>query len=47
MCDNQQPQPCEGHLVKCARCSKKPGIEPGCAFEPCTTCKGVGHVLLK
>lgn len=47
MGDNQRPLECPGHVVKCARCSKNPGIEPGYATTACKTCGGAGHVLLK
>lgn len=47
MSDNQQPQPCPGHVVKCATC-KGTGRDPLTPLiSACDVCKGVGHVLLK
>ena len=45
---DQSQQSCDGHVVKCANCSEKPGRDPNRpSWEVCPVCKGVGSVLLK
>lgn len=43
MGDNQEQQPCPGHVVRCGSCQgsgKQMGLK-------CDICEGVGSVLLK
>jgi DnaJ-class molecular chaperone len=47
MPDNDNPQPCPGHVVKCGSCKGSGRDHLAPLTQKCGVCKGVGSVLLK